>query len=125
MSNPWITVDLVYICTLSIAIITYALWTIKVIKIRLNFISRVKWTIALLAIMMKLLLTIAEFIKKSYSGTVFKFYYLFLIDQAHFMIIMTLFFTVIGSWKIVYSFSPEMQDKLNLDFLKTFETLRA
>lgn len=40
------------------------------------------------------------------------------------MIIMTLFFTVIGSWKIVYSFSPEMQDNLNLDFLKTFEALR-
>lgn len=40
------------------------------------------------------------------------------------MIIMTLFFTVIGSWKIVYSFSPEMKDNLNLDFLKTFEALR-
>ena len=80
MSTPWITVDLVYICTLSFAIITYALWTIKVIKIRLNFISRLKWTIALIAILMKLLLTVFEFFQKSYDGTVFKFYYLFIID---------------------------------------------
>lgn len=62
MSYPWITLDLVYICTLSLAIICYALWTIKVIKIRLNLISRVKWTIALLAILMKMLLTVVEFI---------------------------------------------------------------
>lgn len=38
------------------------------------------------------------------------------------MIILTLFFTVIGSWKIVYSFGPEM--KLNSDFIKTLNQLK-
>lgn len=28
------------------------------------------------------------------------------------MIIMTLFFTVFGSWKIIFSFSPEMREKM-------------
>jgi hypothetical protein len=122
MSTPWITVDLVYVCTLSMAIIGYAIWTIRHIKIRLNLLNRVKWSIALVAVLMKLSLSFAEFFKKSYDGTWFKFYYCFLIDQAHFMIILTLFFSVIGSWKIVYSFGPEM--KLNSDFIKTLNQLK-
>lgn len=72
--------DLVYISTLSMAIIGYAIWTIRHIKIRLNLLNRVKWTIALVAILMKLLLSFAQFFKKSYDGTWFKFYYCFLID---------------------------------------------
>lgn len=120
--------DLAYNLLLSMAIITYAVWTVKRLKIRLNFITRIKWVIAFFAILMRVALTIDEFVRREYRETAFMYYYLFLIDQAHFMIILTLFFTVIGSWRIMYSFSPEMRDKIakssDRDFQSTMADLR-
>jgi len=98
--NGWITADLALCLILSSCIVTYAVWTLQHIKIRLNLITRCKWAIALLAILMRTALSIEQFVKHKYRETAFMYYYLFVIDQAHFMIILTLFFTVIGSWKI-------------------------
>jgi hypothetical protein len=101
--NPWMAGDLAFNCILSVAIVTYAIFTARRLKIRLNRITRIKWAIAFIAILMRLALTISDFVRREYRGeTAFIYYYLFLIDQAHFMIILTLFFTVIGSWKIIF-----------------------
>lgn len=110
--NGWLAADLAICIIFSSCIITYALWTLQHIKIRLNLITKCKWAIALLAILMRTALSIEQFVKRQYRETAFMYYYLFVIDQAHFMIILTLFFAVIGSWKIQYSFSPEMRDKI-------------
>lgn len=112
VKNPWMAGDLAFNCILSVAIVTYACITARRLKIRLNRITRIKWAIAFIAIILRLALTIDEFVRREYRETAFIFYYVFLIDQAHFMIILTLFFTVIGSWKIIFSFSPEMRDKI-------------
>lgn len=96
--NPWMSADLALNCILSCAIVAYAVYTAKNLKIRLNFITRVKWIIALVSVVMRLALTVDEYVRQEYRETAFMYYYLFLIAQAQFMIILTLFFTVFGSF---------------------------
>lgn len=62
--NGWIAADLAFCIILSSCIITYALWTLQHIKIRLNLITKCKWAIALLAILMRTALSIEQFVKR-------------------------------------------------------------
>lgn len=105
--KKWMMFDLIANIILAVALATYAVFVIKRLKIRLNIITRVKWIIALISVLMRLLLTVIEYVRDDYGLNTFKYYYLFAVDQTHFMIILTLFFTVIGSWQIMFSFSPE------------------
>lgn len=56
-------VDLSLNILLATATITYAIYVIKHMKIRLNRITRIKWFIALISILLRLALTIVEFAK--------------------------------------------------------------
>jgi hypothetical protein len=66
--------------------------------IRLNLVNRTKWLLTLAAIVMRLALSILELITSQYGESTLKYYYLFVLDQINFMIILSLFFNVIGSW---------------------------
>lgn len=96
--------DLLFNVIASLFLIAYAVYVYNKLSIRLNQINRIKWLIALIAIMMRLALSIVELVRHDYSPGAFKYYFLWVIDQAHFMIMLTLFFTVIGSWQIMFSF---------------------
>jgi hypothetical protein len=61
-------------------------------------VNRTKWLLTLAAIVMRLALSILELITSQYGESTFKYYYLFVLDQINFMIILSLFFNVIGSW---------------------------
>jgi len=93
--------DLVMNIVLTLALVTCAVVLLTRIKIRLNFGSRIKWSIALVSLLLRLGLTLWEYAKRDYSMSPTKYYILWLVDQAHFMIILMLFLSVIGSWQIV------------------------
>lgn len=78
--NPWMAADLAMNMLLACLIVLYALWTLHLLKIRLNLITRVKWVIALVSILLRVFLTIVEFIQRTFYMTAFKYYYLFLLD---------------------------------------------
>ena len=61
------TLYLVYIITLSISIVAYAIWVIRNMKIRLNKLTRIKWIVGLIAIIMRVVLTIIEYAKESFE----------------------------------------------------------
>ena len=93
--------DLVMNIVLTIALVTSAVLLLTRIKVRLNYGSRIRWSIALFSLILRLGLTVWEYAEQDYSMTPPKYYILWLIDQAHFMIILMLFLSVIGSWRIV------------------------
>jgi hypothetical protein len=105
-SEPWMVADFTLDMCLSCLIIAYAVYVRYHLRIRLNLITRAKWWVALVAILMRAMLMTVEFIRSTFKMTAFKYYFVFFIDQAHFMIILMLFFTVFGSWRIVTSFDP-------------------
>ena len=112
-------------------ILLYGYYVFSRLTVRLNRITRIKWSLAVLSICMRVGLSITEFCKRSYNYTSITYYYVFLIDQIHFMILLTLFFTVIGSWKLIFSFSAEQKDKVKHfessqtgDYKETLEKLR-
>jgi len=76
----------------------YAIFVYKRLVIRLNLVNRTKWLLTLAAIVMRLALSILELITSQYGESTLKYYYLFVLDQINFMIILSLFFNVIGSW---------------------------
>lgn len=76
----------------------YAVFVYKRLVIRLNLVNRTKWLLTLAAIVMRLALSILELITSQYGESTLKYYYLFVLDQINFMIILSLFFNVIGSW---------------------------
>jgi len=90
--------DLVMNVVMTVVLISCAVLLLTRIKVRLNYGSRIKWSIALFALLLRLGLTVWEFVKRDYSMTVAKYYVLWLLDQAHFMIMLMLFLSVIGSW---------------------------
>ena len=92
--------DLVIDCVMSSVIFVYASYVMYNLKIRLNVGSRIRWLIIFIAILLRVSLTIYEFLSDSYDVEGWRFYYLWLIEQTHFMIILMLFFSVIGSWHI-------------------------
>jgi hypothetical protein len=71
------------------------------LSIRLNKISKVRWFCGLISILMRSALTIYEFASHNYEWSTLKYYYTFVLDQLQFMVMLTLFFSVIGSWKII------------------------
>lgn len=90
--------DLVMNIVFTIVLIACAVLLLTRIKVRLNKGSRIKWSIALFALILRLGLTVWEYARKDFSMTVTKYYILWLLDQAHFMIMLMLFLSVIGSW---------------------------
>ena len=72
--------DLVMNIVFTAVIITCAVLLLTRIKVRLNKGSRIKWSIALFALILRLGLTIWEFSKKNYSVTTCKYYILWLLD---------------------------------------------
>jgi hypothetical protein len=93
--------DLIMNIVLTAALITCAVLLLTRIKVRLNFGSRIKWSIALFALLLRLGLTLWEFATQVFSMAPGKYYILWLLDQAHFMIMLMLFLSVIGSWQII------------------------
>lgn len=90
--------DLVMNIVFTIVLIACAVLLLTRIKVRLNKGSRIKWSIALFALILRLGLTVWEYARKDFSMTTTKYYILWLLDQAHFMIMLMLFLSVIGSW---------------------------
>ena len=96
--HPLIVFDLTMNVVLTVALITCAVILLYKIKVRLNLGSRIKWSIALFASLLRLSITIVEYKSKNYKMSCFKFYAFWILDQAHFMIMLMLFLSVIGSW---------------------------
>jgi hypothetical protein len=61
---------------------------------------------ALVAILMRLGLSVYELAFQYYEWTTFKYYYLFVMDQFYFQVMLTLFFYVIYSWQVIKSMNP-------------------
>jgi hypothetical protein len=59
--QKWMMFDLISNLILAVALVTYAIFVIKRLKIRLNMITRVKWLIGLISVLMRLLLTVIEY----------------------------------------------------------------
>lgn len=78
--TPLMILQLVLALTFSLSTIAYACFTLLKIKIKLNRITRVKWVLALVAIVMRTGLSIVEFHRRDYRVTAFKYYYIFVID---------------------------------------------
>lgn len=72
--------DLVMNIVFTAVIITCAILLLTRIKVRLNKGSRIKWSIALFALILRLGLTLWEYGKKDYSVTTCKYYILWLLD---------------------------------------------
>jgi hypothetical protein len=92
--------DLIIDSVLSTFIFVYATIVVKNLKIRLNIGSKIRWVIVLMAIVLRLALTCWDYCTMDYNVTSWRLYLLWAIEQAHFMIILMLFFSVIGSWHI-------------------------
>ena len=82
----------------TVAIIFLGFLLLTRLKIRLNLINRIKWAIALLAILLRLGLTIDAYSKENFTPTTTKYYLYWILEQTNFMIMLMLFLTVIGSW---------------------------
>lgn len=52
------------------------------------------------AIAMRLVLTVVNYCMDNYNVDGWALYYLWVLEQMHFMIIVMLFFTIIGSWRL-------------------------
>lgn len=59
--QKWMMFDLISNLILAVALVTYAIFVLKRLKIRLNMITRVKWLIGLISVLMRLLLTVIEY----------------------------------------------------------------
>ena len=79
-ATPLMILQLVISLLFSSGTIAYACFTLWRIKIKLNRITRVKWALALAAILMRTSLSIVEFHRRDYHVTAFKYYFLFVID---------------------------------------------
>jgi len=91
-------VSLTLNCIFSSVVLVSAVAVLLSLKITFNFLTKIKWFVILVAITMRLGLTIHNYCSQSYGTSKFKFYYIWLIEQAHFMILLMIFFTVVGSW---------------------------
>lgn len=78
--TPLMILQLVLTLIFASGTIAYACFTLWRIKIKLNFITRIKWALALAAILMRTSLSIVEFYRRDYHVTAFKYYFLFVID---------------------------------------------
>jgi len=103
--NSLLVVDLSVNIVFSILITTFGVLLLTRLKIRLNLLNRIKWTIALFALVLRLGLTIDAYSLNNYTPTPAKYYLYWLLEQSNFMIMLMLFLTVIGSWQIVAQFN--------------------
>ena len=105
-----LAIDLSINIVSTVAIILLGVLLLTRLKIRLNLINRIKWAIALLAILLRLGLSIDAYSQEDFTPTTAKYYLYWILEQTNFMIMLMLFLTVIGSWQIVAQFNPR---KLN------------
>lgn len=120
MSSPWLLTDLILNLLISLSLFAYGFYTRFSLKIRLNLLTRIKWWVALSAILIKLALSMSAYIQNAVNLTPWFISATFLISQAHFMIILMLFLTVFGSWHVFTSMNPtDQSDALVEDPEKT------
>jgi len=81
-------------------IIVSAVIVLLKLKISFNVLTKLKWFLIMIAVLMRLGLSIYEFIAGVYKPSPLKFYYVWLMEQVHFMIILMMFFSVVGSWHL-------------------------
>ena len=72
--------DLVMNIVFTVLLIACAVLLLTRIKVRLNKGSRIKWSIALFALILRLGLTVWEYARKDFSMTPSKYYILWLLD---------------------------------------------
>ncbi len=72
--------DLVMNIVFTVLLIACAVLLLTRIKVRLNKGSRIKWSIALFALILRLGLTVWEYSRKDFSMTTSKYYILWLLD---------------------------------------------
>ena len=104
-----LVVDLSVNIVFSVVIVTFGILLLTHLKIRLNLLNRIKWIIALCALILRLGLTIDAYAENNYTPTTTKYYLYWILEQSNFMIMLILFLSVIGSWQIVAQFNHRNQ----------------
>ena len=75
-----LVVDLSVNIVFSIVITTFGVLLLTRLKIRLNLLNRIKWTIALFALVLRLGLTIDAYSRNNYTPTPAKYYLYWLLE---------------------------------------------
>lgn len=78
--RPWMVAAILFNIVCSVLLIAYAIFVLRKLSIRLNRINRIKWLIALIAIILRLALSIFELVTHKYNPNALKFYFLYLVD---------------------------------------------
>lgn len=84
--------------TLTCLIIITACWVISILKIRINTETKLKWLIILIGMLLRWSLSTEMLVSQNYESSVAKNVINWVIEEIHFMMLLQLFVTVIGSW---------------------------
>ena len=84
--------------TLTCSIILTACWVYFTLKIRINTETKFKWIIILIGMMLRWSLSTYMLVSNNYEFFPTKYAINWVIEEIHFMMLLQLFVTVIGSW---------------------------
>jgi hypothetical protein len=80
--------------------LSYGSYVFCTLKIRLNRTTKIRWALVFLSMTLRFSLVVLNLIKGSFEIGKYLLFAYWLQYQLYFMIILMLFFTIIGSWKL-------------------------